>query len=69
MGAVIDLLDRNKGTWSITDRVMFQNPGVLANYNAHVTKLQELAKEEEALRSQALASSRVKMDQLQAITK
>jgi hypothetical protein len=69
MGAVIDLLDANKGTWSITDRPVFQSPAVLASYNEHITNLQQFGKDEATLRAQAIATSRGKMDQLQALTK
>ena len=69
MGAVVDLLAKSKGSWTITDRVVFQNPEVLSTYNAHLSKIQELANEENALRAEAQALSSVKMDQLQALTK
>lgn len=69
MGAVVDLLAAYEGSWKITDKVVFENPDVVAAYNGHLAKLQEMANEEERLRAQARATTRGKMTELETLTK
>jgi hypothetical protein len=68
--AAIDLLAQTRGTWVIAgDQINFDRPADIRAFNDHVTNLQRIAAEEDAIYAQANVTAQTKLKELDALAK